>query len=344
MSDSRLSRRLGVPLFLFGLAWSCAQASTEAAGSAARKGGRRISGPYVHENLAVFLIHGKDHLADQPFLTLQEALQQKKVTVHETGQVNQLAVENRSDTDVYIQAGDIVKGGRQDRMISQDLIVPPRSGKVSIGSFCVEQGRWSPRGSETAVAFDSATEQAVGRGLKIAARKSSDQVEVWSEVARAQQKLGGALGASVTSPSSASSLQLTLEDGKVRRGAEAYVKALTAAAGGKADVVGAAFVVNGKVSSAEIYASRGLFAKVWPRLLRSASVEAIAERGAATAAPPSPNAVQMWIAETDQAASREKALNARVKLVTRENDQALLFETRDGERRDAWVHRSYVAK
>jgi hypothetical protein len=344
MTSTMLSKRLGVSLLLFGLAGSCAQASTEAAGTAARKGARRISGPYVHENLTVFLIHGKGQPADQPFLTLQEALQQRKVTVHETGQVNQLAVENRSDTDVYIQAGDIVKGGRQDRMISQDLIVPARSGKVSIGSFCVEQGRWSPRGSETAVAFDSAAELAVGRGLKIAARESSDQGQVWSEVARAQGKLEGALGASVKSPSSASSLQLTLEDGKVRQGAEAYVKALTAAAGGKADVVGAAFVVNGNVSSAEIYSSRGLFTRLWPKLLRSAAVEAVAERGAATAAPPSPNAVKTWIAEADRATSREKALNARVKLVTRENGQALLFETRDRERKDAWVHRSYVAK
>jgi hypothetical protein len=341
MTGSTTPSRLGVPLLLLGLAYAC-QAPTEAAGPA-RTPGARITGPHTHRNLSVYLIHGADHSPSRPFLTLQDALQQKKVVVHETGQVNELAVENQSDHDLYIQAGDIVKGGRQDRMISQDLIVPPRSGKVAIGSFCVEQGRWSRRGNETAAAFDSASEQAVGKGLKIAARKNSDQGEVWREVAAAQAKLGSAVGGSVNAPASASSLQLTLEDGKVKEGADDYVKALSAAAA-KGDVVGAAFVVNGRISSVELYSSRALFTTLWPKLLRAASIEAIAERGAAATPPPAAGRVEEWIAKADQAAAQEKELNARVKLVTREHDTALLFETRDRDRKDAWVHRSYVAK
>src|SRR5262249_5531978 len=59
----------------------------------------------------------------------------------------ELVVENLSpDVEVYIQAGDIVKGGRQDRVLSYDLIVPPRSGKVPLAAFCVEAGRRQPRG------------------------------------------------------------------------------------------------------------------------------------------------------------------------------------------------------
>src|ERR1700745_3773875 len=107
----------------------------------------KISGPYAGNNLTVFLIHGPDTLTGKPLLTLQEALEQKKIIVHETGQVNELAVENLArDQPVYIQFGDIVKGGRQDRIIANDLIVPPRSGKMAVVSFCVEQGRWSQRG------------------------------------------------------------------------------------------------------------------------------------------------------------------------------------------------------
>src|SRR5580704_11768821 len=69
----------------------------------------KLSGPYTHENLTVFLIHGKDALPGKKFLTLQEALEQKHLVVHETGNVNKLAVENVSaDAEVFIQAGDIV--------------------------------------------------------------------------------------------------------------------------------------------------------------------------------------------------------------------------------------------
>ncbi len=74
----------------------------------------RISGPFTHENLTVFLIHGEDRIKNKDFLTLQEALKKKKVVVHETQQVNELAIENVSKTEeVFVQAGDIVKGGQQ---------------------------------------------------------------------------------------------------------------------------------------------------------------------------------------------------------------------------------------
>src|SRR5438309_180220 len=47
-------------------------------------GAMRLSGPYTHENLTVFLIHGPSAIKEQ-YLTLEEALKQKKVIVHETG-------------------------------------------------------------------------------------------------------------------------------------------------------------------------------------------------------------------------------------------------------------------
>ena len=110
----------------------------------------RISGPYTHKNLTVFLVHGKDLLPGKNFLTLQEALAQKKVRVYETKEVNELAIRNLSNQDIYVQAGDIVRGGEQDRMISVDFIVPPRSGRMPIAAFCVESGRWNKRGEEQA--------------------------------------------------------------------------------------------------------------------------------------------------------------------------------------------------
>src|SRR6185436_6799492 len=60
-----------------------------------------FSGPYTHGNLTVFLVHGKD-LTNKTFLTLQEALAQKKVRVYETKDVNELAIRNLSNQDIYV--------------------------------------------------------------------------------------------------------------------------------------------------------------------------------------------------------------------------------------------------
>src|SRR5215208_5420126 len=112
----------------------------------------KLSGPYTHGNLTVFLVHGPDKLKNREFLTLEEAMAKKVAVVHETSNVNELAIENSGDTDVYVQSGDIVKGGKQDRTIAMDFIVPAKSGKLPIGSFCVEHGRWQQRGAEDVAA------------------------------------------------------------------------------------------------------------------------------------------------------------------------------------------------
>src|ERR1700680_679870 len=98
------------------------------------------------------------------------------VIVRETGNVNELAVENvSSDRDVYIQSGDIVKGGRQDRTIALDFIAPPRSGKMPIAAFCVENGRWTARGTESPAQFSASTQALAGRELKLAAKQKGEQ-------------------------------------------------------------------------------------------------------------------------------------------------------------------------
>src|SRR5262245_46854124 len=128
-------------IYLFAIALFCIIALTATAQNSSTKPQQtseyRLSGPYTHKNLTVFLVHGKDQ-SNKTFLTLQEALAQKKVRVYETKNVNELAIRNLSNQDVYVQAGDIVRGGEQDRMISVDFIVPPKSGRMPIAAFCVE--------------------------------------------------------------------------------------------------------------------------------------------------------------------------------------------------------------
>src|ERR671915_318955 len=143
-------------------------ASTQTQSPQATTNDYRISGPYTHKNLTIFLVHGKELMPGKNFLTLQEALAQKKVIVYETKDVNELAIRNLSNQDVYVQAGDVVRGGEQDRMISPDFIVPPKSRRMPISAFCVESGRWNKRGNEMNASFAS-SENAATNDLKLAA-------------------------------------------------------------------------------------------------------------------------------------------------------------------------------
>src|SRR5882762_8875250 len=186
----------------------------------------RLEGPFTQGNLTVFLIHGKDRIKGQTFITLQEALVQRKVIVRETRSVNELSIENISSEEVYVQSGDIVKGGQQDRMMAVDLILPPRSGKIPISAFCVENGRWSKRGSEAATVFSSSANVIAGRDLKLAAKNAQSQGEVWRQVAVAQDKLSANTGTRVNGAASPTSFQLALENKEVQKTSDSYFKAL----------------------------------------------------------------------------------------------------------------------
>ena len=307
-------------------------------------GDYRLSGPYTHKNLTIFLVHGKNVIKGRSFLTLQEALVQKKVVVYETKSVNELSIQNFSDEDVYVQSGDIVKGGQQDRMIGVDLIVPPRSGKLPISAFCVEHGRWSGRGNERAAVFSSSADAVATKEIKLAAKRENSQGGVWQSVTVAQDKLSRNVGARVNSTVSESSLQLAVENNKVQETADSYVKALANITNRSNDVIGYVFAINGKVNSADIYGSTVLFKKLWPKLLKANAIEAIAELQKDKFKPASADSVRGFLSEAENAKGSDKDVNARVNLLTREDDENILFETRDRAQNGTWIHRNYIKK
>jgi hypothetical protein len=337
---------LAVSLPLLLLAKGNRQAAFSVRPQEAQATGYKISGPYVYQNLSIFLIHGQDRITGKTILTLQEAMRQKKIIVYETGSVNELAIENVSpNEEVFVQSGDIVKGGQQDRMLGVDLIVPPKSGRIPIAAFCVERGRWSRRGNETASNFSSSTERVATRDLKIAANKERSQTEVWSKVAEAQDKLSQNVGVRVNSAQSESSFQLALENKRVQETADNYTKTLLRIVEGRTDVIGYAFAINGQLNSADVYASNALFKKLWPGLLKASAIEAIAElRQNEKFKPLTANEVSAFLAEAERGASSEREVTRRIHMVTRETKQNILFETRDRSQKEVWVHRSYIKK
>lgn len=351
-----------------------------AGAAAAEPEAYRVSGPVVHENLAIYFVHGKSANGPVP-LTLQEALANGSTVVRETGSVNQLEVENTGDSEVFIQSGDIVKGGRQDRVLTVSLIIPPHSGAMPIASFCVEQGRWTARGREDAHHFESASAAVPSREAKIAMKVpaappaatgstpgeapsaaarphpaylssldvSRRQQEVWKDVANIQNKLSLAVAAPVAMPESRSSLQLSLENEKLKEAQAGYVKALQPAGEAGDDVIGYVFAVNGKLNSADLYPSNGLFRKMWPKLLAANAVEAIGDKPAgASAAVPSEADVLAFLKSAEAGKAVEQPLIGSNKLETREAAGALFFETQRvpaaPSANATWVHRNYLAK
>jgi hypothetical protein len=190
----------------------------------------------------------------------------------------------------------------------------------------------------------SATAMRVGREQD---EVSSKQRQVWDSVAVTQKKLSSGLNAAVASPQSASSLQLALENDKLKEARAAYVSALQAAGEKEADVVGYVVAINGRMSNASLYPSNALFRKMWNKQLAAAVTEAIGEKpGAAPAAaapsPPSAPAVTEFLADAEKGKSYARAAAAGARQEVRDADKSLYNEARSAD--GAWIHRSYLAK
>jgi len=307
-----------------------------------------ISGPFCSGNLAVFLIHGSDHMPLKNFITLEEALEKKQVILKETGKVSQLTIKNIGDQIVFIQSGDIVKGGKQDRTFQYDMILPVRSEFVPISSFCVERGRWSQRGKEDATHFHDSHHNLASKSLKMAAKYTRSQQEVWNEVSSVQrrgaQNAGVPLSA-VQNESSPSSLELTLDNETIKTATETYIKDLSTVPDNENNVLGYAFAINGQVNSIDVYSCNSLFKKMWPKLIRAAAVEALSDlKKGQNVEPPSCADIRACMNDAENAASKEQAVSGKSKTLMHESEKNLLFETRDMMNGDSWVHRNYIAK
>lgn len=306
-----------------------------------------ITGPYSFENLSIFLLHGSDTFDGSRFIPLDEALEQKSVTVHETGDVGQLEVENLSDLlDLYIQAGDVVKGGRQDRTLGVDLVVPAKSGRVPIPSFCVESGRWHRRAGEDARSFSSSKSYLASKKLRMAAKLSKNQGEVWEKVAETQKDLSASLDKPLYAAASPTSYQLSVEDEDLQKRKESYRSTLAKIIEERPDAIGYAFVINGEINTADTYGSGILFRKLWSKLLDAAILEAIAESRRKPKAPVPPvttEVLQQWFvgAEGTPVSDRQE-VPPRVRVDTRRGEKTVVFDTRDHEFNDAVLHKNVV--
>ncbi|MFO0863232.1 MAG: DUF6569 family protein [Gemmataceae bacterium] len=298
-----------------------------------------LTAPVTHENLSVFFIRGNETMPERKMMPLEVALANGLATVHEG-----ISVDNHANVPLFIQGGDIIKGGSQDRTLPYDMVIPVAARRVPLPAFCVEQGRSGPRGSEISTSFQSSSEQLPTNRLHLAARKQHSQMHVWNSVRDLQTDLGRVVGDSVQSPISHTSLQLTLEHPRVRESIDETVRNLGTLPE-ENDVIGAVFTVNGRVMRAETYGSNAMFREMYAKLLRANAIAALAEKRAGQRAEaPNEEAVRTFLAAADQGNNVQRSRRSGTTQLRHETNGVVVFDTCEGQVETTLVHRSYLAK
>jgi hypothetical protein len=301
----------------------------------AAPGGLKISGPFVHEHLALYVVEDPGAKPAQELITLAEGLKTGtvKVTEKKSAQVNELLIENGSDKPCFVQAGDVVKGGQQDRLIGRDFVIPPNTAPTPVSSFCVEHSRWN--GQKAFVASD---QNAYGKDLKLAVQKEANQSLVWEDVAKAKKGLRE--NQIVAGAPSTSSLNEELEDPKVKERLKSSREAMHKLLAERPQSVGLLWAINGKFSTADLYDDPSLFRRIYPRLLDSATMEAMSTKTEARPAPSAADA-STFLAEAEKGQMKSEEYRKDLKVETCENPNSVQFDYAWGSRR---VHRQVVNK
>jgi hypothetical protein len=221
--------------------------------------------------------------------------------------VNGLMIVNLSDKPLYIMPGEIIYGGQQDRTIGEEAIIPPSKTPVKVSVYCVESGRWAMREvTETAVALERLADSSgrpldakarqklaeeakqgkfvahagsLNKGGRAAVQAGKGQSEVWSKV--------GQTNASSGAVTASDAFTANYTDPKVLKQLQTYIDACQPSVATHKQVVGAIVAVNGKVEAVDVFQSTPLFQRLWPKLLKSHALDALAVAGEKGAEKPS---------------------------------------------------------
>jgi hypothetical protein len=294
------------------------------AGEEASSSGYKVLDPIRHGSLTVFPVVATKSYATAEFMTLDEGLRSSDVVVTEYGnvrglmrrqpapavqaqsaEVNRLVLINNSKRPLLLLAGEIVAGGKQDRVIGKDRIVPPESDPVDLSVFCVEPGRWvatSEHFGTSGATYGGAIGSPVGAAsagtmmaqpsVRAKAMGDQDQAEVWAEVRKQQQAVAVEVattgGVSPSTPTqeiqSTSSYARVMENKDVKEKVDEiaapiqqnYESLIRQLRDRKA--VGVVVAVNGRIIWADVFASTELLERYWPKLVRSYASEAVVTR------------------------------------------------------------------
>jgi len=298
-----------------GLAFVWAAPHT-AKGSQRLEGDWRILDPVVYENIAIFPVVSGSSQDTSAFLTLEEGLASGEVIVSEHGaagmvrnrgqvrpiatpqydggaSVNQLVLINRSKRPLLLLAGELVSGGKQDRIIGKDRIVPVGAEPLPLDVFCVEHGRWTGTSSQftasKTIVHPSVREQAAVeqkqdevRGAVAGSSGAAARLATAAGSAPAPLISPGSVAQTVIAEAPTQSYRKIYEGRSVGGSVDSFVEQVQrrfarATSGLKGEhVVGVIIAYGGEVAWSDIFASGDLFRQYWNKLLRSYAVEALA--------------------------------------------------------------------
>jgi hypothetical protein len=303
-----------------------------------------------HKNLQIFIIKGKTTADNLVYTPLQEAMKEKWVEIIETSNVNELAITNNSNKTIFIHAGDIVKGGKQDRTLAYDMVIAPKVKNEKLSSFCVESDRWHQRGEENVAGFTSNDNMLTSRNLKIASKEVNSQTHVWTEVAEQQTKLSAnvsthySISVDVKDNASASSLELTLDNKELKELKKLYKETFKDI--DLNSVTGFACAINGELYSIDIYNNQQLFSDLWDKLLGSSIIEAISDLDTEADAPTylSLQALKESLTIANKAKQISKTLNPRTEWLSIEDSTKILFTSLDKGNESKWVHQNLIIR
>jgi hypothetical protein len=237
---------------------------------------------YTFENLRLYPVYAKKSFTTQfstvgKYLSLKDALQKGKVKVTEkdySGTVNSVIIENISKDTIIVLPGDIIKGGKQDRIIQKDMLLKPNSGKKSLPVFCVESGRWqsdrqntADRSSGTARIPEFREYKNKGSmSLRKVVEKEEDQAKVWDKVAE--------LNKTNNTETDTKTYTAITNSADYNKKLERYLKFFSSKFK-QPEVIGVIIVSGDKVLGCDLFATHDLFALQFESLLHSYITEAI---------------------------------------------------------------------
>ena len=199
------------------------------------------------------------------FTTLKTALEKNLIVVREKneGEVNTVVVKNKSNSTIFAMAGEIIKGAKQDRMIENDLLIPPNSGWIEVAVYCTEHGRWHGVSKEFAAADISASPL-----IRAGARKEKSQSKVWEGVAGIQTEI-------MASRSATEAFGDVYESKPYKDKRGAYYKKLKNLPDQHPSMKGVLVCVGSDILCVDLFSSHTMLDKYWRKLLDSYIVEAM---------------------------------------------------------------------
>lgn len=180
-------------------------------------------------------------------------------------QTDRLFITNLSADTIYLIAGEVIKGGRQDRVIAQNMLLPPNTRYAALPVFCVEKNRWDYHHNQNPcfTGYSCIADATLRKTVQL----NAQQEDVWNVVNRTT-----ALQNSQTATQAYTALE---NNSAFIRLADAYVQFLQPILTGNKQIVGVLAVTGNHIAGADIFASNALFTSHVANLLRSYAANAI---------------------------------------------------------------------